>query len=247
MLTHSEADLVGERDVAQARTNFEQTRSRLPQLEAETTVARNRLAVLLGEAPGKLDLDTVRSGVLPGLPGEVARVGIAEADRYPRLLISGQIDLQSDGATDLPDGNSLFFNIGPSIRWILFDGGRLKNRVRSFEAQAEAAAVAYEQSILLAIEETENAMTGFVREQTRRASLGRAAEEARRAVTLAETQYREGLTDFQTVLDSQRIVATIEDDLARSDATVATNLIALFKALGGGFEAEAPSTSLGAE
>ncbi len=273
VLARSEAGLVVERDVAQARTNVEQTRARLPQLEAETTVARNRLAVLLGEAPGKLALDGERSGVLPGLPGEVAvgapvdlllrrpdvrraerqfaaevaRVGVAEADRYPRLLISGQLGMQSDGAANLTDGDSVFFNIGPSIRWTLFDGGRLKNRVRSFEAQAEAAAVAYEQSILLAIEETENAMTGFVREQTRRASLVRAAEEARRAVTLAETQYREGLTDFQTVLDSQRIVATIEDDLARSDATVATNLIALFKALGGGFQAEAPSTSLEAE
>ncbi len=270
VLARSDAGLVVERDVAQARTNVEQTRARLPQLEAEAIVAANRLAVLVGEAPGRLDLDTARSGVLPGLPvhvavgapvdlllrrpdvrraerqfaAEVARVGVAEADRYPRLLISGQFGIQSDGAADLVDGDSLFFNVGPSIRWTLFDGGRLKSRVLSFEAQAEAAAVVYEQSILLAIEETENALTSFVREQARRASLARAAEEARRAVTLAETQYREGLTDFQTVLDSQRIVATIEDDLARSDAAVATNLIALFKALGGDFRPEPPAQAV---
>jgi multidrug efflux system outer membrane protein len=107
--------------------------------------------------------------------------------------------------------------------------------VRALEASAEAAQIDYEQTVLLAIEETENAMDGFVREQARRDALARAAAEARRAVGLAQTQYREGLTDFQAVLDSERIVATIEDDLASSDAAVATRAIAVFKALGGGF------------
>jgi NodT family efflux transporter outer membrane factor (OMF) lipoprotein len=256
-----EAGLVGERDVAQAATNVETTRSRLPQLEAAANVARHRLAVLLGQAPGSLPAELAEPRALPGLPAslavgapadllrrrpdlrraerrfaaEVARIGIAEADFYPRLVLSGTIGLASDGAADFFDEDSGVLGFGPSLRWNLFDGGRLRNRVRALEASAEAAQIDYEQTVLLAIEETENAMDGFVREQARRDALARAAAEARRAVGLAQTQYREGLTDFQAVLDSERIVATIEDDLASSDAAVATRAIAVFKALGGGF------------
>lgn len=253
------AGLVRERDVAQAATNVETTRSRLPQLQASTAAAANRLAVLLGRAPGDLPVALGESGALPQLPttvavgtpvdllrrrpdvqaaerrfaAEVARVGVAEADRYPRFSLTGTFGVAADGADGLFDADSLVSGIGPSVRWNLFDGGRLKNRVAALQASAEAAQVSYEQTVLLAIEETENAMTRFVREQSRRESLERAATEARRAVTLAQAQYSEGLSDFQTVLDSERIVATIEDDLATSDATVATNLISLFLALGG--------------
>ena len=101
------------------------------------------------------------------------------------------------------------------------------------KARAEEAQLTWERSVLLAVEESENAMTRFVREQSRRESLARAAVQADRAVELAQTQYREGLSDFQAVLDSQRIVAALEDDLAVSDAAVSANLIALHKALGG--------------
>ncbi|MCB9887812.1 MAG: efflux transporter outer membrane subunit [Planctomycetes bacterium] len=256
------AGLVRERDVAQASTNVETTRSRLPQLQAATSAASNRIAVLLGRAPGDLPVELGDGGALPHLPAtvavgtpvdllrrrpdvraaerrlaaEVARIGVAEADRYPRFTLSGTFGFASDGGKHLLDGDSQVVGFGPSVRWNLFDGGRLKNRIASLQASAEAAQIAYEQTVLLAIEEAENAMTRFVREQARRDALERAATEARRAVTLAQAQYSEGLSDFQTVLDSERIVATIEDDLASSDATVATELIAVFKALGGGDE-----------
>ena len=254
------AGLVVERDVAQAATNVETTRSRLPQLEAAASMAFNRLAVLLGGTPQQLPESLRNAAPLPTLPehiavggpadllrrrpdvrsaerqfaAEVARIGMAEADRYPTFAISGQIGLAANDAGSVFTRGSDFRGFGPSLRWNLFDGGRLKHRIKSLEASAEAAQVYYEQTVLLAIEETENAMTNFARERVRRASLVRAASQARRAVDLAQTQYREGLSDFQAVLDSERIAATIDDDLASSDAAVATNLIALYKALGGG-------------
>ena len=126
--------------------------------------------------------------------------------------------------------------IGPSIRWNLFDAGRLRRRVEARDARAEQARVRWERAVLTALEEAENAMTAFVREQARRRSLLEAAGQARRAVELAQRQYGEGLSDFQVVLDSERTLADLEDGLAQSDAAVATSLVALYKALGGGWE-----------
>ncbi len=253
------AGLVGERDVAQATTNVATTRARLPQLAAAEAAARNRLAVLLGRAPGTLTADLgpapvprLGSALPVGAPADlllrrpdvraaerrlaaaVARIGIAEADRYPRISLFGTLGLAADGPEHLFARDSLVAAIGPSLRWNLFDAGRKTDAVRAATAAAEAERLAFEQAVLLAVEETENAMVRFGREQARRDALARAAAEARRAVDLAQTQYREGLSDFQTVLDSERVVAAIEDDLASSEAAVAGFAIALCKALGGG-------------
>lgn len=261
-----DAGLVGPRDVAQASANVESTRSRVPALQSSARAAAHRLAVLLGLPPGELgsELSTLRNvprapaSLVVGVPAdllrrrpdvvaaehryaaEVARIGVAEGDLYPRFTLSGTLGLSSDGSEHLFDGDSRVLGIGPSVRWNLFDGGRLRERVRAQEASALAAQNEWEQTVLLALEEAENAMTSFVREQDRRASLERAAEHARRAVELAQTQYREGLTDFQAVLDSLRIVAGLEDELAVSDAAITTHFIALYKALGGGFDASSP-------
>src|SRR5262249_44490827 len=144
--------------------------------------------------------------------------------------------LSSDGSGHLFEDASQFFGIGPSLRWNLFDAGRLRQLVRAQDARAEQARLAWERTVLAALEETENAMTAFVREQTRRRSLGEASDQARHAVQLAQTEYREGLSDFQTVLDSERTLADLEDQVAVSDAAITTSLVALCKALGGGFE-----------
>jgi NodT family efflux transporter outer membrane factor (OMF) lipoprotein len=258
--SRQEAGLVSERDVAQAATNVESTRSRVPTLEADVAAAARRLAVLTGLAPGAPDdllARLVEPAAVPrpaldvavGVPAElvrrrpdvraaerrlaaeVARIGVSEAERYPRFSLAGTLGLASDGLSEFTSRDSVVAGIGPSVRWSLFDGGRLRQRVLYQEARAEEAALAWERTVLLALEEAENAMTRFVREQARRAALERAAAEARRAVELARTQYREGLSDFQAVLDSQRIVAALEDDLAVSDAAVVANLVALQKAL----------------
>lgn len=265
------AGLVVERDVAQAATTVESTRARLPALQAQAIAAQNRIAVLLGKAPAELPHELTRPGTLPVLPAsvavgvpadmlrhrpdvqaaerrlhaEVARIGVAEAERYPRFSLGGTLGLSANAAADVFTEGSDQSAFGPSVRWNLFDGGRLRQRVKSLEARAEAAQIAWELTVLRALEEAENAMTRFVHEQSRRASLERAATQARRAVDLAQSQYRAGLSDFQAVIDSQRTVAAIEDELAGSDAEIATNLIALFKALGGGMPAPSATARAG--
>jgi NodT family efflux transporter outer membrane factor (OMF) lipoprotein len=262
-----ESGLVGERDVAQAATNLATTRSRVPTLEIGLRAAENRLAVLLGLAPGALAavLEEARPIPVPppevavGVPAdllrrradvrraervlaaETARVGVAEGDLYPRLALFGSLGLSAEEAPDLFDAGSGFFGIGPSLSWNVFDGGALRRRVDAQDARAEQAFVRWERAVLSALEETENAMTAFVREQARRLSLTEATTQARLAVELAQTQYTEGLSDFQTVLDSERALADLEDELAQSNAAVTTSLVVLYKALGGGWEHADPA------
>ena len=254
-----DAGLAVERDGAQALTNVASTRARLPSLQAAEQAANNRLCVLLGCAPGQLPVDLAPEAGLPmaplrvavGVPAEalrarpdvraaerrfaaaVARIGIAEGDRYPRFALAGTLGLSANSAEDVFRNGSDVTGFGPSLRWNLFDGGRLRQRVKALEADAEAAQAAWEATVLLALEEAENAMTQFVREQTRLSSLRVAAKEARRAVDLAQAQYRAGLSDFQAVIDSERTVASLEDDLVASEAAIAGGLVAIHKALGG--------------
>lgn len=257
-----DAGLVRERDVAQAMTNVETTRSRVPALEAGLRSAENRLAVLLGLPPGALaaELDEVRPIPVPptevavGVPAdllrrradvrraernlaaETARIGVAEGDLYPRLSLLGNLGLEADHVDKVFEGGSRFFGIGPSLRWNVFDAGRLRQRVRAQDARAEQALLRWEGAVLAALEETENAMTSFVREQARRAALRAAQVQARRSTELARTQYQDGLSDFQPVLDSERTLAELEDEVAQSEAAVASHLVRLYRALGGGWE-----------
>jgi outer membrane protein TolC len=170
------------------------------------------------------------------LAAEAARIGMAEGDLYPRLTLSGELGLAADESGQLLENGSNFFGLGPSLRWNLFDAGRLRQRVSAQEARSQQALARWERTVLLALEESENAMTAFVREQVRRASLLEAASQARLAVELARTQYIEGLPEFQTVLVSERALADLEDELAAGDAALAIHFVALCKALGGGWE-----------
>jgi outer membrane protein TolC len=168
------------------------------------------------------------------LAAEHARIGVATGDLYPRLALSGSIGVAADDASNLFESGSDLFGIGPSVRWSLFEGGRLRRRIEAQDARAEQALVRWERTVLTALEETENAMSNFVREQTRRRDLLDAAVQARRAVELAQLEYKEGQSDFQAVLDSERALAQLEDELAQTDAAITTQFIALHKALGSG-------------
>ncbi len=172
---------------------------------------------------------------------ETVRVGVAEGDLYPRLALFGTLGLESEDAGEHFDGDSLAFGFGPSLRWNVFDASRLLNRVEAQDARREQALVRWERSVLLALEEAEGAMTRFVREQVRRGHLLAATEQARRAAELAQFQYTDGLSDFQAVLVSERALADLEDQLAEVDAALATNLVALYKSLGGGWEHSDPA------
>jgi len=262
--TRLDAGLVGERDVAQAGSNLESTRSRVPALEVGLRASENRLAVLAGLPPGALAAELAEAAPIPvpptelavGVPAdllrrradvrraervlaaETARIGVAEGELYPQLTLGGSLGLAAERPGDLFESGSEVFSLGPSLRWNLFDGGRLRRRVEAQDARAQQALVRWERAVLVALEETENAMTAFGREQARRGSLLLAAAEARRAVDFARTQYREGLTDFQTVVDTERTVAALEDEVAQSEAAIATSTVAVYKALGGGWEGE---------
>lgn len=259
-----EAGLVGERDLAQAATNLESTRARVPPLEGALRAAENRLAVLVGLAPGALAQELAQPAPIPsgaaqlalGVPAELlrrrpdvrraerelvaenARRGIAEAERLPRFTLGGTLGFESEEPGDLIESASSVFGLGPSLRWTLFDGGRLRQRVEVQDARVEQAQLRWEQSILLALEEAENALTAWVREEARRVALAAAAQQARRAVELARTQYREGVADFQAVLDSERALTELDDALAQSEGALAAGLVSIYRALGGGWEGE---------
>ena len=249
-------------DVAQAESNLRTTEAAIPALEIALRFARNRLAVLLGERPGALDAELGDAGGIPepppdlvvGVPAELmrqrpdlrgaerrlaaqtARIGVATADLYPRFSLSGFFAAEATDAGDLFDGNSVTWGVSLPFRWRLFDRGRIRSAIEIEEARTEQALVAYERTLLFALEEVENALTAYALERQRRDRLGQAVAASQRTVELAEIQYRSGLTGFQDVLDSQRFLAQQQDLFATSEGQMVQNLIALYKALGGGWD-----------
>ena len=172
------------------------------------------------------------------LAAQTARIGQAEALRYPSCSRSGTLGLQATHFADLGDWDSRAFGFGPAVRWNVFDGNRLRSLVAVEEARTRQLAVQYEATVLRAIEEVENALVGFVQEQERAAALERSVAAARQSVAMVETLYRNGLTNFQNVLDSQRSLSQQEDRLAVSEGLILQQGVALYKALGGGWKTE---------
>jgi len=257
-----EAGLSNELDIQQARYNLEDTRSQLPTLRSGLAAAKNRLAVLAGEAPGTLHAKlearqpipvpplTVAVGVPANalrrrpdiriaerqLAAQSARIGVATADLYPKFQLMGTIGLKSIHSGDFFDKASRFWTLGPSVSWRIFDAGAIRRNIEVQNAIQEQYLAAYEGAVLGALEEVENALTTYAEEQVRRSHLKRAVAAAQRAVDLAQDRYAAGLVDFSNVLDAQRSLLSFQDALAQSEGTVTTNLITLYKTLGGGWE-----------
>ncbi len=259
------AGLVSALDVAQAESNLAATRSLIPTLEEALELALNRLAVLVGTAPGALDAELAEARPLPdepdavdaGLPADLlrqrpdvraaerrlaahtARIGVATAELYPQLSLSGFLGLEATDAGDLFSSSSVTWSVGLPIRWRLFAGGAIRSQVAAEEARTEQLLAAYEQAVLVALEEVENALASHAKEVERRARLAEAVDATERSLDLVLTQYRAGLADFQNVLDTQRSLLIRQDDLAASEGLVIKNLIALYRALGGGWDPDA--------
>jgi outer membrane protein, multidrug efflux system len=161
---------------------------------------------------------------------------VATADLFPRVTLFGSVALQAGSFLDFGKGGSDTFAVGPSIFWAAFDLGRVRARIRAADAQTEAALALYEQRVLLALEETENALVDFTRQQARRGSLRASAQASEKAQNLARERYQFGVADFLTVLDAERTLLAAQDQLADSDTRTATALVAVYKALGGGWE-----------
>ncbi|HUT90776.1 MAG TPA: efflux transporter outer membrane subunit [Thermoguttaceae bacterium] len=254
--------VVSELDVQQARSVLGATESLIPVLQMGRRKAQNRLCTLMGMPPRDLEAELGGPGATPTTPPEVAvgipaellrrrpdvrraereaaaqcaRIGIAESELYPHFSISGYIAFDAENFADVFDWDSIAGHVGPSFRWNILNYGRILNDVRVQEARFSQAVLNYQETVLRANEEAENAITFYLREQARVKSLDQSTAATARAVELANIQYEQGLIDFQRVLDSQRALVLQQDTLAESRGNVALNLIGLYKALGGGWE-----------
>ncbi|NOQ46512.1 MAG: efflux transporter outer membrane subunit [Desulfobulbaceae bacterium] len=259
-----EAGIINELPVQQSLYNLERTRSHISTLHIGLEAAKNRLAVLLGQRPGVLEQELSSEKAIPvvppsvavGVPAETlrhrpdirlaernlaaqtARIGVATADLYPKFHLFGTIGLESLASADFFDSASRVWRIGPGISWNIFQGGALRQNIEVQNALQEQALIAYETALLEALEEVENALVAYAREQRRMESLGAATTAAKSAAQLAEDQFQAGLVDFSNVLDAQRAQLNFEDELAQSEGGVTANLIRLYKALGGGWVSE---------
>jgi outer membrane protein, multidrug efflux system len=258
------AGISGELEVAQARALLETRRALIPVITTSYRHAIHRLGVLLGQAPMSLESELASATPIPPPPGEVpvglpsdllrrrpdvrqaertlaasnARIGIAESDLYPKFSLTGSFGFDSSRAGDLFDMDSRSWYVGPAVRWRVFDGDRIRRQIGAADARSQASLHAYDKAVLSALEEVENRIVAFSQEQSRRESLEKAAAANQRAVDLSNDLYKAGIRDFLNVLDSQRALYDSQDALVQSQLAVTTNLIALYKALGGGWEPE---------
>jgi outer membrane protein TolC len=169
------------------------------------------------------------------LAAATARVGQVRADYFPRFNLFGDVGHESTQLHNLTLGLGNFFSIGPSVSLPVFTGGRIRSNIAVQEACVKGALAAYHSAILIAFEETEDALVSFGNEQDRRDRLAATVEADETAFELANVQYKAGLTDFLTVLDAQRELYSNQDLLAQSQTRVTASLIGLYKALGGGW------------
>jgi multidrug efflux system outer membrane protein len=173
------------------------------------------------------------------LAAATARIGVATADLFPRVVFNGSIGVQAASLSDLGQSGTEFWGFGPRITWAALDLGHVRARIHAEDARAEAALAAYERTVLTTLEETENALVEFGREEARQHFLRESVEASELAATLARRRFEAGATDFLTVLDAERVLLEATDQLAQSETRTATALVAVYKALGGGWEIEA--------
>lgn len=253
-----------ELDVRQAELNLYNTRSEIPSLRQHETQAINRIAVLLNTYPSSLAEILEASVKIPALPESVmammpadvirqrpdirraerqlaaqtARVGIVTADLYPSLTLTGSFSLESSDVAGLGHSASRKYGFGPSLRWNLFSGNRIRSSINAEQASVKQALARYEKTVLSAVEEVENAMVAHREENIRLEALKNSHTASVRSVELVNSLYQNELTDFQNVLDMQRTLFVQQDKLALSQGQVILNLISLYKSLGGDWSAE---------
>lgn len=253
--------LVTQLDVVGQRAHLADARARVPQLQQRETQAINSLALLMGEQPGALRDPLSTTQALPavpakvglGVPAEVARrrpdirraearlhaatadTGVAVADLYPRITLTGNFVFQSLEASDLTEWGARQWVVGPSLYLPVFDNGRRRAVVELRELQQQEAAVAYQRTVLQAWHEIENALSAYTAEQKRNEELAAGVAASKDAYELASLRYRHGLTNFLVALDAERTLLQAERAYSDSNTLISTQLVALYKALGGGW------------
>jgi len=262
-----QAGLVSELDAIQARTLLDQTRAALPTLRTAIVEARYRLAILLGLAPGALDARLQSTGTVPvaaenitvGIPADTlrqrpdvraaerrlaaqtAQLGAAEAARYPSFKLSGSVGVEALALHRLWSGNASRNSLLAGITAPIFDSGSIRSNIAVQDALLEQARLGYESAVLTALQDVENALISLTNTRQRQEDLAQAEASAKLAWQLAQQQYAAGLADFQSVLDTQRTLLNVEDQLSNSSGEYSSAQIQLYKALGGGWTSEAES------
>ncbi|MDP3284669.1 MAG: efflux transporter outer membrane subunit [Desulfobacterales bacterium] len=261
-----QAGLANEIAVYQAKYNLENTRSNIPTLKAALEEVMNRLAVLMGDNPGAIHAELEEQKPVPvsrpdlavGIPADIlrqrpdirraerqlaaqtARIGVATADMYPKINLTGSIGFESLTLDNLITSGSRTYSFGPRITWPIFKAGSIRSNIEVQSALQEQYLIQYETALLNALEEVENALVAYMEEQNRRQSLSDAKRAASQAVALAQDLYKAGLTDFTSVLEAQRSLLSFEDQLIQSEGNIISSLIRLYKALGGGWTSLSP-------
>ncbi len=252
-------------DVSRAKTQLSLTRSRIPPLEAEITAIINSLSVLTGQVPNALQEYLADSKSLPSLPvtialgntsellnrrpdiraaerslaASVSDINIAISDLFPTVSLVGSLGFLSTNLSTFST-SALAGSIGPSISWQVFDRDRLHARVNQADARSQAAIAQYEKTVLMALEETQTALSNFSHEEDRRYQLQIAAASAKQSAQMAKDRFDNGFDNFLDVLDAERTLLEAEDTLANSEISAALGLVAIYKSLGGGWQIMRP-------
>jgi NodT family efflux transporter outer membrane factor (OMF) lipoprotein len=260
--TRFEAGFVSGLDVANARAQAATTASQIPTLESDARATIHALSLLLGLEPnalldelqGETPIEPVPPEVPIGLPSDLirrrsdirrveaqihaatARVGVATADLFPRFSLTGSLSFSGDTLSSMASWSSRVWSVGPSMQWLIFDAGRIRWNIELQKAIQEQTLLAYQQTVLTALKEVESSLVAYAKEQEHRQLLEEAVSQNRKAVALAKELYSAGQTDFLNVLSAQGALFLSEEALARSTRTLSLNLVALYKALGGGWE-----------
>jgi multidrug efflux system outer membrane protein len=252
-------------DLVRATAQVAETESSIPPLQAGIQQTMYGLAVLLGEQPTALEQELTTAAPIPpvppqvpvGMPSELlrrrpdvmraerllaaatAQQGVATAEFFPHVILGGAAGVESRHTSDLfsqHDPSSGFYAAGPAAEWTLFDGGKRQANLDVSKARVAAALAAYEETVLAALRDVESSLTAYSHDQIRRESLTALAAQNAEAVRIAQREYDNGLIDLLDVLEVQRNLYASQDALAQSDQAVSSDLVALYKALGGGWE-----------
>ncbi len=268
--TRYRAGLTSDLDVARAEAQVASTLSDIPAIQTQASAAAHRLGVLTGKEPTALLDQLAEPQRIPeppprvpvGIPSELLRrrpdvrnsertlaaananIGALAADLFPRFTLTGDVGYRSSNFGSLLNSNNLFWGFGPGVSWNIFSAGRTRANIRAQEARTDEALANYKLTVLIALEEVQNALVAWQNDQARTLALASSVASNQRAVNLAQQLYQRGLADFLNVLQAQLSLFVAQDQLVRSYATVSTDVVQLYKALGGGWE-EPPTGATG--
>jgi NodT family efflux transporter outer membrane factor (OMF) lipoprotein len=261
------AGLTTELDVANQRAQVTSTAAQLPGLEAQETQYINALSLLLGQLPRTLRAELIQPRPIPpappvvpiGLPSELLRrrpdirqaeaqlhaatanIGVAVADFFPSLSLAGSFGFQALTFGNMFNWNARQYGVGPTVTLPIFQGGRITGTLDLRKQQQKEAAITYQRTVLQALHDVDNSLIAYRNEQRRRDELVQTVAAGQRALALARDRYVRGISSFLDVLDAERVVLSAEVQLNDSTTAISTDLVALYKALGGGWETTYPA------